>query len=286
MDKLEEIFDGVLATDQIRKEEGGEANPMGLPFPLAVSFHIAVIISEEFEEPRCFHQTFLKQKNPDDGAADAQDNINQIVMCRIDCREPYSPEDDGEKQNQSPMAFPLDGVPKRYHHISRMERREGGEDVGIAAVNRAENRYSYRLVEANQAGCVARRVQDRLEPVIHHIPRRSSGMNVITDKANQVYQKEHHGKAQVQIPLLLQIKPYAESHRDRHPAKVEDAGEDVGHFPIMEMEIFVGRKDLPTIRNAKQVLLGFVQALHVDRIHLVVRENTHPIVGNGKNGKG
>ena len=50
----------------------------------------------------------------------------------------------------------------------------------------------------------------------------------------------------------------------------------------MYREILARNQDVPAIVYAEQAFLEIIQAFHIDRVRLVVRENAHPVVGNAK----
>ena len=121
-----------------------------------------------------------------------------------------------------------------------MERRHGGEDIGVAPVEALEDGDAQHLVEAAQSGSVARRAEDGLEAVVHHVPGRGGGMDVVSGEADEVDQEEHHGEAQVGVALALEVEVDAEGYRHGHPAEVEDACQEVGHGPMVTGEVLAG----------------------------------------------
>ena len=166
-----------------------------------------------------------------------------------------------------------------------MQRRNGCKYVCITPIDRVEDRASQQFVKAPQSGHISRSIQHRLKSIVHSIPRGSGRMNIISGKANKINQQEDHSKTEIHLAISLQIKPQTESYRHRHPAEIEHPGKEIGYRPVMYGKEFTRNQRSPIHGYTEKRLFRFIQALHINRVHLVIGIHPHPVIGNCKNNK-
>ena len=66
-------------------------------------------------------------------------------------------------------------------------------------------------LNVRQKSCyIAGGVEDRLETILHDVPRWSCRMDVISCETNQIDKQEHDGKTQIEITLVHEIEAEAE----------------------------------------------------------------------------
>ena len=111
-------------------------------------------------------------------------------------------------------------------------------------------------------------------------------MDVVSAEADEIDEQEHDGETQVEVALFREIEAKAEKDRHRYPTEVEDACPEIHECTMMLCKVFVRSEYAFGGSDAEQGFLCFVQILYVNRIHLVVRHDVHPVVGNGKEDEG
>ena len=77
-------------------------------------------------------------------------------------------------------------------------------------------------------------------------------MDVVSNEADEVYQKEDHGETQVGVTLALEVKVDAESDGHGYPAEIKDARHKVGNSTMMLGKIFTGYQSLATHGDAEE----------------------------------
>ena len=159
-----------------------------------------------------------------------------------------------------------------------MKGGNGSKDIGAVAVYATKDINSQQVIEASQASHLADRIQDRSEAVVHHVPRRSSRMEIIANETNPVDEQEYNGVLQAEFTLPCKEKADAEAHWSRNPAKVEKAAHEIQEGTMMLDEVFVCGKDARSGWDAEDGFLRLVEMLNVDGIDHIVGINPHPIV--------
>lgn len=104
-------------------------------------------------------------------------------------------------------------------------------------------------------------------------------MDVVVCETEEVHEEKHKREVKIDLVLPLEVEPEAEKDGDRHPAEIEDTGEEVHHLARVDCEEFVGGEGTGGSGYAEEVFLVFVEPLDVDGINLVVGEDVHPVVG-------
>lgn len=160
-----------------------------------------------------------------------------------------------------------------------MQRRHGGEHVGVASVEAIEDAEAGGLVECAKAGHISGSAQEEVEPVFGHIPWRGGGMYIISGETDEVDQEEYDGEMQVFPDLSSEIEIEAEQYGHRHPAEVEKASGDVHPGEAVEAEIFVGGKECAVGGGySEEGFFCIVEALYVYGVHFIVVHDVHPVV--------
>ena len=131
-------------------------------------------------------------------------------MAGINSCSPNANHDNGEKGNHIPSAFTNNGIHQCNYHIGRVQWRHCRKYICITPVDWIKDSHSKECIKATQSCNIARCVQYRFEAVVDGIPRRSSRMNVITGKANQIDEQEYQRKTKVGFSFLLKIQAKTE----------------------------------------------------------------------------
>ena len=92
-------------------------------------------------------------------------------MSRVDRREPNAQREQ-RKGDVQPEPFAQRAVEHGDQWIGRVQRGNGGEDVGILRVHRREDIQSRYLIEVNEASRIAHGLLVEFEPVGFDVPRR------------------------------------------------------------------------------------------------------------------
>ncbi len=203
-------------------------------------------------------------------------------MTGVDGCEPDAAGDDAEQDAQRQGGAGLEGVDEGDKHVSRMKRGQGGKHVGVASIEAVKHGEARHLVKGTQAGHFAGSVEHHLEAVAGNVPGRRRRMDVITGKAQQVDQQKHPRKMEIHTALAVVVKPQAEQDGHRHPAEIEHAGHEVHHRAGVAGKELVGREQAVRRLQAEEALLGLVQSLRVHGVHLVVRQQIHPVIRHGE----
>ena len=64
------------------------------------------------------------------------------------------------------------------------------EDIGILGIDAMEYGEAYETVETPQSCHIAWGMEDRLETIVHHIPRWLCRMDIVTDETDEVDHQE------------------------------------------------------------------------------------------------
>ena len=217
-----------------------------------MSLNISAISFKEFPERPPSHQPILEDEDAQQGTGHAQGNVYDIMVSAIDGSAPNAYHNDIEQANEPTPTPGYDGIGNGNHHVGRMERGNGGKDIGVAPVEAFEYGDAQHFVKASQPGGVARRTQDGLEAIIHGIPRWGSGMDVVSNKTDEVDQEENHGETQVGVTLALEVEVDAEGDGHGYPAEIKDARHEVGNSTMMLGKIFTGYQSLATHGDAEE----------------------------------
>ena len=95
------------------------------------SYIVAVALHKPMES-RKPHQPFLEQENAQQRATDTQQDINQIMMARVDSRPPDADHDNGKHRYQPLPAMSHERIGQGHHHIGGVQRRYCRKHIGIA----------------------------------------------------------------------------------------------------------------------------------------------------------
>ena len=57
---------------------------------------------------------------------------------------------------------------------------------------------------------------------------RSSGMDIIAGKTDEIHQQEHPRKTKIYLTVTLQIEPHPECNGNRYPTEIEYPGKEIG----------------------------------------------------------
>ena len=207
------------------------------------------------------------------------------MMSGIDSRKPYSAHDNGKRQPKPTSTTRPESIKQGNYHIGGMQRRYRSKDIGITAVQPMKDRKSRHLIKASQPSHIARCVENRFETIMHDIPGWSCRMNIITDKTQQIDKEKYQCKMKIDPALARKIKSQPEQDRHRHPAQVKHSCHKIHNRTMVNRKKFIRCQYPLCSSNAEEMLLGFVQSFHINRINLIVRHDTHPVIRYGKNDK-
>ena len=139
----------------------------------------------EFLEYSLFHN-----QHPNEGGEDAQADINDVMMTRIDGCPPDAQADESEEQDGRPSLVAEYGIDGGYEHIGCMQAWYGSKYVGILAIQAVENLSASQLIPSSETCYIAWGVENWLKTIIHRIPRWGCWMNVVADETYEVDHQE------------------------------------------------------------------------------------------------
>ena len=191
-----------------RRCQAGE--PSWLRFVNFGRIHISGVTVDEPRECRDAHQAVFKQRVCQEAAEYAQGHVDDVMMGGVDGGEPYADSDHKKKGANPEGGFGFERVDERHEGVGRVERRHGGEHIGVAPVKAVENPQAGHLVEPPESGHFAGGGEVEPESVEGHIPWRRGGMDVISGEADEVDKQEHQGEMEICFALSTEVEPKAE----------------------------------------------------------------------------
>lgn len=163
-----------------------------------------------------------------------------------------------------------------------MQTRYGGKDVGVLAIDTMEDVQSHELIEPPESCHVAWRTEHRRKAVVHGIPWRCCGVDIVTDEPYEVHREECPGEAVRPLLLMGEIEVYRKSDRHRHPTEIEATRHEVEHCTVVDSEPLTGDQSSCSSIDAEKRLLRVVQAPHIDAVELVVGKEIETAVDEAK----
>ena len=120
--------------------------------------------------------------NEGDSQGHPKEDINQIMVVGIDGRQADTQGKDTQDPPDENRYLSDKGIDESTEAIGAMQRGNGSENVGIAAIEIVEQVDTKQLVKTVQAGFVAQRIVYGFGSVLLKIPWGSCRMQVVADK--------------------------------------------------------------------------------------------------------
>lgn len=191
------------------------------------------------------------------------------MACVNGCK-PNAHADERKQARRVPTPVAHDRIDGGDQQVGSVKARHSGEDIGILAIDAVEDVQARHGVPPAEAGNIARRVEYRRETIVHGIPRRCGWMDIIAHEANKVDNEKRPREPERPLVTLGKIKVEGEKHGHRNPAQIEQARHEIGCRPVVNGKPFAGDEPPGDSVDAKERLLGIVNAAHVNGVHLIV----------------
>ena len=228
--------------------------------------------------PRGATDAAFEEREADDGRGNAEEDVDGVVVAGIDGCPPDAYAYQGKHRRPHGQLACAQGIEAGDGAVGGVERRHGGEDIGVVDIDAAEDGVAHEGVEASEAGRVAASVEDRFETEFLDVPWRSCRVDVISDEADEVHEEEGCRKMEGLAAAAAKEEVETEGQGQRHPTEIADAGQYVEGRSGMERKPFVGRQSGRSVAYAEQRLLGLIDATDVDVANEVVGVIAHRVV--------
>jgi hypothetical protein len=218
----------------------------------------------------------LKKMDPDDPADDAGEDVEDIVVAAIDGSEPDADHDGGEEE-VDPAEPEFDPIIQHGKRIGGMQGRHGRKDIAALCIEAGEDVCVEVVVPAAEAGGVAGSMRVEGESVVLDVPGRRGGAGIVDDEADEVDEQEAEGELEEGVLVLIE-EIAGKGKRQRHPAEIEAAGEDVERRVAVDIPKLIWREDYSTgAFYSEESFFEVIEAFDMDRVVPVVGEELHGI---------
>ena len=84
-------------------------------------------------------------------------------------------------------------------------------------------------------------------------------MNIVAGETYQIDKEEHKREVEIGTSFAGEVEPQTEEDRQRHPAEVEETGEEVHYLTVVNGKELVGRQHSRRRLDSEKRFLGIIE---------------------------